>query len=46
MEDLNNKLEDKIKLNRFRANIVVGGAEAWAEDKWKILKTSNLIFIN
>ena len=36
MADLNRKVPEEIKLNRFRPNIVVAGSEPWAEDRWQV----------
>lgn len=35
LEDLNSRLESPIPMNRFRANIIVSGSEAYAEDGWR-----------
>lgn len=42
--DLNEKLETKIPMNRFRPNIVVSGAEAFAEDRWKKIQIGETVF--
>lgn len=34
LADLNSRLEVPIPMNRFRANIIVSGSEAYAEDDW------------
>lgn len=34
LEDLNWRLDEKVPMNRFRPNIVVSGAEPYAEDDW------------
>ena len=44
LNDLNSKLEKQIPMNRFRPNIVVAGAEPFAEDKWKKIRAGNTIF--
>ncbi len=38
LDDLNARLAEPIRINRFRANIVVAGAPAWAEDTWRTLR--------
>ncbi len=35
IDDLNQKLETPVNINRFRPNIVVDGIDAFAEDSWK-----------
>ena len=35
VEDLNTRLETPVPMNRFRPNIVVRGAGAYAEDQWR-----------
>ncbi|MGC8120503.1 MOSC domain-containing protein [Marinobacter sp. VGCF2001] len=34
LDELNSRLEHKVDMRRFRPNIVVEGAPAWAEDAW------------
>lgn len=34
LNELNRKLEYPVPMNRFRPNITIGGAEAFAEDNW------------
>jgi uncharacterized protein YcbX len=34
LDNLNRRLPDPVPMARFRANIVVSGAAAWAEDSW------------
>ncbi|NBA84442.1 MOSC domain-containing protein [Emticicia sp. CRIBPO] len=38
LEDLNNRLEVKVEMKRFRPNIVTGGGEAFEEDYLKRIK--------
>lgn len=42
--DLNEKLEKKLPMNRFRPNLVVKDSEVFAEDNWKKIKIGNTIF--
>ncbi|MEM7358439.1 MAG: MOSC N-terminal beta barrel domain-containing protein [Pseudomonadota bacterium] len=42
LEDFNHHLNDPVQMNRFRPNIVVSGAEAWAEDSWKTIRIAGL----
>jgi uncharacterized protein YcbX len=38
LDDLNQRLESPVAMNRFRPNIVVDGAAAFAEDAWRQLR--------
>jgi len=40
--DLNTRLEIPIGMDRFRPNIVVSGAPAWAEDDWRELQVGSV----
>lgn len=44
LEDLNSKLENPVPMNRFRPNLVVKNAEAFAEDNWKKIKIGESLF--
>lgn len=44
LEDLNNRLEEKILMNRFRPNLVFAGGNPFDEDKWKKIKIGEIIF--
>lgn len=43
LEDFNTHLNNPVQMNRFRPNIVVDGAEAWAEDSWHSIQIGELI---
>jgi uncharacterized protein YcbX len=38
LDDLNRRLAHPLQMRRFRPNIVIEGAEAWAEDRWRRLR--------
>ncbi|GAB4813363.1 hypothetical protein N2152v2_000409 [Parachlorella kessleri] len=38
LEDLNNSMALPIPIDRFRPNLVVGGAGAWEEDSWQAVR--------
>lgn len=44
LNDLNEKLETKLPMNRFRPNIVIDGAESFAEDRWKKIQIGDSVF--
>lgn len=44
LEDLNSRLENPVPMNRFRPNLVVKNAEAFAEDKWKKIRIGETVF--
>jgi uncharacterized protein YcbX len=44
LDDLNSRLETKLPMNRFRPNLVVSGAEAFAEDRWKKIRIGETVF--
>ena len=44
MADLNSRMAEVLPINRFRPNIVVSGAEPWAEDGWKKVRIGEAIF--
>jgi len=46
IKDFENKINEKIELQRFRANFYVDGIEAWEERNWigKIIKVNNVSF--
>lgn len=42
--DLNSRLDEDVEMDRFRANIVVSGGEAFQEDGWKKVRIGNTHF--
>lgn len=42
--DLNARLEQPVSMNRFRPNFVISGAEAFAEDDWKMVSIGGVGF--
>ncbi len=44
LDNLNDRLDKPIEMKRFRPNLVISGAEAFAEDNWKKIRIGNLIF--
>ncbi len=42
--DLNSRLETPVPMDRFRPNLVVSGAEAFAEDDWKRIRIGETVF--
>ena len=46
LNDFENKIDNKIELQRFRANFYVEGVNAWEERNWigKIIKINNIAF--
>lgn len=44
LNDLNEKLENPVSMNRFRPNIVFSGGQAFAEDFWKKIQIGDLDF--
>jgi uncharacterized protein YcbX len=45
LDDLNERLEVKIPMNRFRPNLVFTDGEAFEEDTWKEFKIGNVSFV-
>ncbi|MEW6194172.1 MAG: MOSC N-terminal beta barrel domain-containing protein [Bacteroidota bacterium] len=44
LDDLNNRLEEKLPMNRFRPNFVFAGGEPFDEDRMKSFKLGDVIF--
>ena len=44
VDDLNRRLVDPVPADRFRANIVVEGADAYSEDRWTSLQIGGIGF--
>jgi len=42
LDDLNRRLDAPVPMDRFRANLVVSGAPAWAEDTWRRIRVGPL----
>lgn len=42
LQDLNNRLECPVAMDRFRPNIVIRGCNAFAEDSWKTIKINGV----
>lgn len=42
LQDLNSRLDSPLPMNRFRPNIVVKGAEPFAEDTWKRIRIGEI----
>jgi uncharacterized protein len=44
LEDLQNRTGMHLDIRRFRTNIAITGAQAWAEDHWKRIQIGNVQF--
>jgi hypothetical protein len=44
LQDLNDRLEIPIPMNRFRPNLVVAGCDAFAEDTWRQIRIGSVEF--
>jgi hypothetical protein len=45
LDDLNGRLDNPVPMDRFRANLMVSGFEAFAEDHWKKIKIGEVEFL-
>lgn len=44
LDELNSNLPAPLGTERFRANVVVSGAPAWAEDEWRVVTVGSVTF--
>ncbi|QBC42734.1 MOSC domain-containing protein [Iodobacter fluviatilis] len=44
LADLNHRLDQKLSMQRFRPNLIMQGADAFAEDSWKKIRIGEVIF--
>lgn len=44
LDDLNGRLAAPVSMRRFRPNLVVAGAPAWAEDAWRVVRVGRVRF--
>lgn len=44
LDALNDQLPTALGMERFRANVVVSGAPAWAEDEWRVVTVGSVTF--
>jgi hypothetical protein len=44
LEDLNEKLQKQVNIDRFRPNIVIAGKQAYEEEKWKRIQIGECLF--
>jgi uncharacterized protein YcbX len=44
LDDLNRRLEIPVPMNRFRPNVVVQGADPYAEDAWRAIRVGDVEF--
>ncbi len=44
LDALNTNLPAPLGMERFRANVVVSGAPAWAEDEWRVVTLGSITF--
>ena len=44
LQDLNERLDEPISMNRFRPNLVISGCEPFAEDSWDSIRIGTIAF--
>ncbi len=44
LADLNARLAVPVPIDRFRGNLVIAGAPAWAEDCWRLIRLGSAVF--
>ena len=44
LRDLQNRCPASVKMEQFRPNLVVTGAQAWEEDTWKVIRIGSVVF--
>lgn len=44
LRDLQNRCPASVKMTQFRPNLVVTGAQAWAEDSWQVVRIGGVTF--
>nr|WP_256445325.1 YcbX family protein [Citrobacter sp. S44_ASV_140] len=44
LRDVQQRCPASVKIEQFRPNLVVSGADAWAEDTWKVIRIGDVIF--
>ena len=44
LQDLNQRLDEPMPMNRFRPNLVVSGCEAFSEDSWRSIRIGTIPF--
>lgn len=44
LRDLQNRCPASVKMEQFRPNLVVTGAQAWEEDTWKTIRIGEVVF--
>lgn len=44
LRDLQKRCPASVKMEQFRPNLVVTGAQAWEEDSWKVVRIGDVVF--